>query len=152
MMKKHPTGWTDLQSQQVHCGCVRPSCGWGIRLFNSWSQRRACVRQTCVMEVEAKCAKAASAKWVQVGGRASPPPHSPAVDHCCRACVNVCVFVCESYHAVHCKVLVLGLQLHGVGVVVADLGVARQEQSLVVHDPVKHLMRLGGGRRGVRYR
>lgn len=53
------------------------------------------------------------------------------------ACLRVCVFV--SYHAVHSKVVVLGLQLYGVRVVVADLCVACQEQTLVVHDPVKHL-------------
>lgn len=35
--------------------------------------------------------------------------------------------------------VVLGLQLHGVRVVVANLGVASQEQTLVMHDPVKHL-------------
>lgn len=47
--------------------------------------------------------------------------------------------MCVSYHAVHSEVVVLGLQLYGVGVVVANLGVACQEQTLVVHDPVKHL-------------
>ena len=52
--------------------------------------------------------------------------------------------MCVSYHAVHSEVVVLGLQLDGMGVVVADLCVARQEQTLVVHDPVKHL-RHGGG-------
>lgn len=42
--------------------------------------------------------------------------------------------------------VVLGLQLHGVRVVVANLGVASQEQTLVVHDPVKHLWHgVGGG-------
>jgi len=51
----------------------------------------------------------------------------------------MCVCLCVSYHAVHSEVVVLGLQLHGVGVVVADLRVARQEQTLVVHDPVEHL-------------
>lgn len=45
----------------------------------------------------------------------------------------------EPYHAVHGEVVVLGLQLHGVGVVVANFCVACQEQTLVVHDPVKHL-------------
>lgn len=44
-----------------------------------------------------------------------------------------------SHHAVHCKVLVLRLQLHGLEVVVADICVACQEQTLVVHDPIKHL-------------
>lgn len=56
---------------------------------------------------------------------------------------------CASYHAVHGEVVVLGLQLHGVGVVVANLRVACQEQALVVQDPVKHLKhthtRGGGG-------
>lgn len=60
---------------------------------------------------------------VQVGGITSPPA----------------VHLCMSYHAVHSEVVVLGLQLYGVGVVVADLCVACQEQTLVVHDPVKHL-------------
>lgn len=58
-----------------------------------------------------------------MGGRASPPLLS----------------ACVSYHAVHGKVVVLGLELHGVGVVVANFCVACQEQTLVVHDPVKHL-------------
>lgn len=62
----------------------------------------------------------------------------------------MCVRASISYHAVHCKVLVLRLQLHGVGVVVADLRVARQEQTLVVHDPVEHLR--GGGEAGSRKR
>lgn len=47
----------------------------------------------------------------------------------------------SSHHAVHGKVVVLGLQLHGVGVVVADLSVSSQKQPFVVHDPVKHLQR-----------
>lgn len=52
----------------------------------------------------------------------------------------MCAFsACASYHAVHSEVVVLGLQLYGVGVVVANLCVACQEQTLVVHDPVKHL-------------
>lgn len=59
---------------------------------------------------------------LRVGGRAPPP-----------------LRVCVSYHAVHGKVVVLGLQLHGVGVVVANFCVACQEQTLIVHDPVKHL-------------
>lgn len=46
---------------------------------------------------------------------------------------------CVSHHAVHGEVAVLGLQLHSMGVVVADLCVACQEQTLVVHDPVEHL-------------
>lgn len=50
---------------------------------------------------------------------------------------------CVSYHAVHGEVVVLGLQLHGVGVVVANLRVACQEQALVVQDPVKHLKHRG---------
>ena len=54
----------------------------------------------------------------------------------------VCVCVCP-YHAVHSKVVVLGLQLHGVGVIVPYLRVAGQEQALVVHDPVKHLGQRG---------
>lgn len=70
---------------------------------------------------------------VQVGGRALPP----AANH------SVCVSVCASYHAVHSEVVVLGLQLYGVGVVVANLCVACQEQTLVVHDPVKHLRHRG---------
>lgn len=53
--------------------------------------------------------------------------------------ISVRVYVCASYHAVHSEVVVLGLQLYGVGVVVANLCVACQEQTLVVHDPVKHL-------------
>lgn len=52
---------------------------------------------------------------------------------------HLCVCVCESYHAVHSKVVVLGLQLDSVGVVVANLCVACQKQTLVVQDPVKHL-------------
>lgn len=56
-----------------------------------------------------------------------------------RIRVCVCACVCASYHAVHCEVVVLGLQLYGVGVVIANLCVACQEQTLVVHDPVKHL-------------
>lgn len=66
---------------------------------------------------------------LQVGGKALPP----AADQWVR------VFVCVSYHAVHSEVVVLGLQLYGMGVVVANLCVACQEQTLVVHDPVKHL-------------
>lgn len=50
---------------------------------------------------------------------------------------------CVRYHAVHGEVIVLGLQLYGVGMVVANLGIARQEQTLVVRDPVKHLDRGG---------
>lgn len=60
---------------------------------------------------------------LRVGGRAFPPSES----------------LCVSYHAVHGEVVVLGLQLHGMGVVVANFCVACQEQTLVVHDPVKHL-------------
>ena len=44
-----------------------------------------------------------------------------------------------SYHTVHGKVVVLGLQLPGMLVVPSYLCVAGQEQALVVHDPVKHL-------------
>lgn len=51
-----------------------------------------------------------------------------------------------SYHAVHSEVLVLGLQLYGVGVVVANLCVACQEQTLIVHDPVEHLRHGGNDR------
>lgn len=47
--------------------------------------------------------------------------------------------VCVSHHAIHSEMVVLGLQLNGVGVVVANFCVACQEQTLVVHDPVKHL-------------
>lgn len=61
--------------------------------------------------------------WVQVGRKAL----SPAANQC------------VSHHAVHGEVAVLGLQLHSMGVVVADLCVACQEQTLVVHDPVEHL-------------
>lgn len=56
-----------------------------------------------------------------------------------RCLLLLLIGVCVSYHAVHGKVVVLGLQLHSVGVVVADLRVACQEQTLVVHDPVEHL-------------
>lgn len=44
-----------------------------------------------------------------------------------------------AYHAVHRKVVVLGLQLDGVLVVPPDLCVTREEKPLVVHDPVEHL-------------
>lgn len=45
------------------------------------------------------------------------------------------------YHGVHGEVVVLSLQLHGVLVTPADLGVALQEHFLVVTDPVKHLQK-----------
>lgn len=44
-----------------------------------------------------------------------------------------------SYHAIHSKVVVLGLQLHSVLVVPSNLGVTGEEKPLVVHDPVEHL-------------
>lgn len=44
-----------------------------------------------------------------------------------------------SYHAVHCKVVVLGLQLDGMLVVPSDLRVTGEKKPLVVHDPVEHL-------------
>lgn len=44
-----------------------------------------------------------------------------------------------AYHGVHGEVVVLSLQLHGVLVAAADLGVTLQEHLLVVADPVKHL-------------
>lgn len=44
-----------------------------------------------------------------------------------------------SYHAVHGKVVVLGLELHGMRVAGPNLSVAVQKQALVVCDPVKHL-------------
>lgn len=44
-----------------------------------------------------------------------------------------------SYHAVHSKVVVLCLKLHGVRMAGPNLGVAVQKQALVVCDPVKHL-------------
>lgn len=44
-----------------------------------------------------------------------------------------------SYHAVHSKVVVLGLQLDSMLVVPSDLCVTGQKKSLVVHDPVEHL-------------
>lgn len=45
------------------------------------------------------------------------------------------------YHGVHGEVVVLSLQLHGVLVTSANLGVALQEHFLVVTDPVKHLQK-----------
>lgn len=45
----------------------------------------------------------------------------------------------ESYHAVHSKVAVLRLKLHCMRMAGPNLGVAVQEQALVVCDPVKHL-------------
>lgn len=45
----------------------------------------------------------------------------------------------RSYHAVHRKVVVLGLQLDSVLVVAPDLCVTGEEKPLVVHDPVEHL-------------
>lgn len=44
-----------------------------------------------------------------------------------------------SYHAVHCKMVVLGLQLDGMLVVPSDLCVTGEKKPLVVHDPVEHL-------------
>ena len=44
-----------------------------------------------------------------------------------------------SYHAVHGKVVVLGLQLDSMLVVPSDLCVTGEKKPLVVHDPVKHL-------------
>lgn len=44
-----------------------------------------------------------------------------------------------SYHAVHCKVVVLGLQLDGMLVVPSDLCVTGEKKPLVVHDPIEHL-------------
>lgn len=44
-----------------------------------------------------------------------------------------------SYHAVHGKVVVLGLQLDGMLVVPSDLCVTGEKKPLVVHDPIEHL-------------
>ena len=44
-----------------------------------------------------------------------------------------------SYHAVHSKVVVLGLQLDSMLVVPSDLCVTGEKKPLVVHDPVEHL-------------
>lgn len=44
-----------------------------------------------------------------------------------------------SYHAIHSKVVVLGLQLHSMLVVRSDLCVTGEEKPLVVHDPIEHL-------------
>lgn len=60
-----------------------------------------------------------------------------AEKHSPQLWISTAVYV--SYHAVHSEVVMLGLQLHGVGVVVADLCIACQEQTLVVHYPVEHL-------------
>ena len=78
---------------------------------------------------------------------------APSLCVCVCACVCVCVCVCvyiyicvctaetktASYHAVHCKVVVLGLQLNSMLVVPSNLCVAGEEKPLVVHDPVEHL-------------
>lgn len=44
-----------------------------------------------------------------------------------------------SYHAVHRKVIVLGLQLDSMLVVPPNLCVTGEEKPLVVHDPIEHL-------------
>lgn len=44
-----------------------------------------------------------------------------------------------SYHAVHSKVVVLGLQLYSMLVVPSDLRVTGEKKPFVVHDPVEHL-------------
>lgn len=59
-------------------------------------------------------------------------------------CVSVHVCVCTtetktSYHAVHSKVVVLGLQLDSVLVVPSNLCITGEKKPLVVHDPVEHL-------------
>lgn len=51
-------------------------------------------------------------------------------------CHGVLLF---SYHAVHGKVIVLGLKIHGMRVIVTNLSVAGQKQTFIVHDPVEHL-------------
>lgn len=48
-----------------------------------------------------------------------------------------------SYHAVHRKVVVLGLQFDSMLVVPPDLCVTGEEKPLVVHDPVEHLRERG---------
>lgn len=59
--------------------------------------------------------------------------------------VFLCMCACRtetktaSYHAVHSKVVVLGLQLDSMLVVPSDLCVTGEEKPLVVHDPVEHL-------------
>lgn len=45
----------------------------------------------------------------------------------------------KSYHAVHGKVVVLGLQLDSMLVVPSDLRVTGEKKAFVVHDPVEHL-------------
>lgn len=62
-----------------------------------------------------------------------PPPSATVRSAAGHPCAPV------SYHAVHGKVVVLGLELHGVRVAGPNLGVAVQKQALVVCDPVKHL-------------
>lgn len=49
-----------------------------------------------------------------------------------------------SYHTVHSKVVVLGLQLNRMLVVPSDLCVTGEKKALVVHDPVEHLHREEG--------
>lgn len=62
----------------------------------------------------------------------------------------VCECVCTaetktmSYHAVHRKMVVLGLQLDGMLVVPSDLCVTGEKKALVVHDPVEHLQNKSG--------
>lgn len=57
--------------------------------------------------------------------------------------VYICVYTAEtktsSYHAVHCEVVMLGLQLNSMLVVPSNLSVTGEEKPLVVHDPVEHL-------------
>lgn len=55
---------------------------------------------------------------------------------CLCACVRVQTV---TYHTVHSKVVVLGLQLNGMLVVPSNLSVTGEEEPLVVHDPIKHL-------------
>lgn len=69
-----------------------------------------------------------------------------ACDCTTRVLVCFCACVCApdgekttSYHAVHGKVVVLGLQLYSMLVVPSDLCVTGEKKALVVQDPVEHL-------------
>ncbi len=47
----------------------------------------------------------------------------------------------QPYHAVHCKVVVLGLQLEHMLMVGSYLSVGCQEQAFIMDDPIEHLLR-----------
>lgn len=136
--KKDSGGWIDSASQQFHNGCVRAGVAgeydYSIPGHNGARARaRARTPNACAggWRYVRLTIRLDGASLTGPSGRKSIPSRCGSTLPCTRV----------SYHAVHCEVLVLGLQLHGVGVVVADLRVARQEQTLVVHDPVKHLRR-----------